>query len=442
MTVRECHLPEVDGRLSPAAAAAWIPRTCFKHGPPARVGVELEVLVRAAHAPDLETCGPEFDGLRAAAVALPVEGRVTVEPGGQLELSSAPADSLIAALSATSVDLDLLRATASTFGADLVGAGVDGRSSPRRVLDHPRYEAMETYLDNWGPAGRMMMRSTASVQVNLEAAGDGEGSAGWAQRWELLHTVGPALVAAFATSPGRRGRWAGWASTRQAVWLSLDPRRTAEPVLQRGETLPQAWARWCLDAPLMMVRRDRGPWTAPRGVSFGDWIEAGESLVPDRPGPTLDDLRYHLTTLFPPVRARGHFEVRYVDAQPGDWWQVPVSVLSALVTDPTAGARALVACRGVRSCWRVAARDGLRYPGLAHAAQEVLEAAAVGLAGDPATAAAAPAVEAYLDRWTGRGRCPGDDLREARHLPDAPRIALIPDGPEPLGTRSPWELTC
>ena len=442
MTEREPDLPTVNGPLSPAAAAAWIPRTCFKHGPPDRVGVELEMLVHDAHAPGRGTSGPEFDTFRSAAAALPVEGRVTVEPGGQLEISSSPADSLIAALTATLGDLEILRATAYTHGAALVGVGFDDRPAPRRVLDHPRYAAMEAYLDTWGPAGRMMMRSTASVQINLEAAGRGEGPAGWAQRWELLHTVGPALVAAFATSPGRRGRWAGWASTRQAIWSSLDPARTREPVPEPGETLPQTWARWCLDAPLMMVRRDHGPWTAPHRASFRDWIEAGSSLVPGRPGPALDDLEYHLTTVFPPVRARGHFEVRYVDAQPGDWWQVPVSVLSALVTDPTAGARALVACRGLRGHWRAAARDGLRDPRLARAARELLEAAAVALSDDAATTAAAPAVEAYLERWTERGRSPGDDLREGRPLPVAPLAAPRPASPAARKARTRLELTC
>ncbi|HEX2809012.1 MAG TPA: glutamate-cysteine ligase family protein, partial [Kineosporiaceae bacterium] len=391
---------------------------------PTRVGIELELLVHDVRSPGRPTSGPAFDPLRRSAAALPVDGRVTIEPGGQLEISSAPAESLITALATAQRDLDRLRNVAADHGATLIGAGYDPRPAPVRVLDHPRYTAMEAYLDHWGPPGRMMMRSTASVQVNLEAAAAGQGSAGWQHRWDLLHTIGPALVAAFATSPGRNGRWKGWSSTRQAVWLALDPRRTAEPMPHPGETLPRAWARWCLDAPLMMVRRDHGPWTAPPGVRFTDWIQAGRALIPDRPGPTWEDLNYHLTTLFPPVRARGHLEVRYLDAQPGDWWQVPVSVLSALVTDPAAGDRAILACEAQRGRWLDAARMGLRDAGLARAARTVLDAAAGALGGDPSTSAAAPAVEAYLEHWTGRARSPGDDLREGRPLPDAPRVVV------------------
>ena len=93
---------------------------------------------------------------------------------------------------------------------------------------------MEHYLDSWGPAGRTMMCSTASVQVNVEAgvqrldepAVDSPTPvAAYAERWDLLHAIGPALVAAFANSPYRDGRPTGWKSTRQAVWMDLDPAR-------------------------------------------------------------------------------------------------------------------------------------------------------------------------------------------------------------------------
>jgi glutamate--cysteine ligase len=434
MTARTGTRTASGPRLSEAAAEAWIPRTCFKHGPPARVGVELELFVHPLDTQRVEVMNhsgstPDLLALRTAALAHPVQGRVTLEPGGQLELSATPHDELVPALLHTGRDLESLRRLAAEHGTRLEGAGLDTRPAPDRVLTDPRYSVMEAYLDRWGPAGRMMMRSSASVQVNLEAASaDAGGSTGSAagspfeHRWTLLHTIGPALVAAFATSPGRTGRWAGWSSTRQGVWLALDGARTREPSARTGESLPQAWARWCLDAPLMLVRREHGPWTAPAGATFRDWIDAGQTLVGDRPAPTLDDLADHLSTLFPPVRARGHLEVRYIDAQPGDWWQVPVGVLVALVTDTAAADRALAACAGQRGWWRRAARWGLRDPGLRRAARGVLEAAASSLRADPRTAAAAPAVEAYLEHWTARGRSPGDDLLAGRAIPAAPAL--------------------
>jgi glutamate--cysteine ligase len=410
-------------RLSEPAAGAWIPRTCFKHGPPGRVGVELELVVQSAREPARATDGPEYDEWRAAAVGLPALGQITIEPGGQLELSSPPADDLMSCLRATAADLADLRRLAAEHGLELVGVGIDQRDVRRRVRPEPRYAAMEHYLDRWGPAGRTMMRRTASVQVNLEAADAcpaGDVADSVEQRWELLSTVGPAMVAAFANSPGRAGRWHGWASARMAVWLTLDPGRTAEPRAFPGETIPQAWARWCLDAPLMLARRPGGDWSAPPGVTFRDWIDCGTFAVPGRDGPTVDDLAYHLTTLFPPVRARGHLEVRYIDAQPGDWWRVPVAVLWALCTDDDAGRGAVEACARQRGRWRDAARCGLGDPALARAAIHVLELALDALDRSPQGRSAAPAVAAYLEHWTRRGRSPGDDLRSGRATPPVP----------------------
>ena len=432
MTMHRTRLHAAPPRLSPAAAEAWIPRTCFKHGPPGRVGVELELLVHDGRHPHLPTDGPAFDPLRAAARRTAVSGRVTVEPGGQIELSSSPHDGLPAVIAEVTGDLRRLRALAAEHGAVLTGAGLDHRRVRRRVLADRRYAGMEAYLDRWGAAGRTMMRRTASVQVNLEASdgtpGDRE------RRWALLHAVGPALVAAFANSPGAPGGpWADWASARMGVWLALDPARTREPRRRSGENLEQAWARTCLDAPLMLVRRPARSWVAPP-ATFREWLDGGPDVVPGRPGPDLDDLAYHLTTLFPPVRPRGHLEVRYLDAQPDDWWAVPLAVLWALVTDRAAGDRALLACTDQRAGWAEAARHGLRDDALAAAAVALLDAAAGSLEAaslDAAggTAACARLVRAYRDHWTARGRCPADDRRDGVPVPPAPLEP--PDPPEP-----------
>jgi glutamate--cysteine ligase len=283
---------------------------------------------------------------------------------------------------------------------------------------------MEAYLDRWGPAGRTMMRRTASLQVNLEASDGTPGDL--ERRWGLLHTVGPPLVAAFANSPGERtGPWKGWACSRMGVWLALDPARTRPPRWRRGCDPARAWTRWCLDAPLMLVRRPHGPWTAP-AATFREWIDGGHAVVPDRPIPRLDDLAYHLTTLFPPVRARGHLEVRYLDAQPGRWWPAPAAVLWALVTDPATTADALSACAAVRGRWREAARKGLADDAMAAAALRLIDIAAACLDGEPATAACADLVRRYRAHWTARRRSPADDLAEGRSVPEAPQVPPSP----------------
>ncbi len=159
---------------------------------------------------------------------------LSTEPGGQLELSSAPATSLGDCVTAAGEDLAALRAAVHAAGLQLAGDGLDPLRPPRRILDLPRYAAMEEFFDRRGPWGRVMMCNTASVQVCLDAGGEDGGPAGYRSRWRLLHAIGPVLVAAFANSPLRQGRPSGWRSTRQAVWSRLDPGRTRPPRRRAG----------------------------------------------------------------------------------------------------------------------------------------------------------------------------------------------------------------
>ena len=407
--------PPASTPLSEAAAEAWIPRTCFKNGPPSQLGVELELLVVNADQADRDAALHPRHRPSALMRTLSdggLDGRLTVEPGGQVELSSRPGPDLPHTVDAVRRDLAALHGRAARHGLRLVGTGADPARQPRRVVDHPRYATMEQYFDRWGPAGRIMMCSTASVQVNVEAglhlAGRQRATDDFRRRWDLLHAVGPALIAAFANSPRLAGRLTGFKSTRQAVWGALDPARTGAPPVGCND-VADWWTRRSLDAPVMLIRRERGSWTAPVGLTFRQWIRHGRSAVPDHPAPTTDDLAYHLTTLFPPVRPRGHFEVRYIDAQPGQRWIVPSAVVSVLMDDDAAGQGARAACEPVEGRWADAARLGLDDAELARAATRVLELSAAALAANPETARFAGPVQGYLERWTSRGRCPADD---------------------------------
>ena len=209
------------------------------------------------------------------------------------------------------------------------------------MLNLPRYAAMEKFFDREGPWGRRMMCGTASVQVCLDAGDDSAGQSGYRARWRLLHAIGPVLVAAFANSPLRVGRPTGWRSGRQQVWANMDPGRTRAPVLEAADGDPRdAWAAYALDAELMCVREPGSQdWTAPPGVTFRDWLRDGGSG--SLRAPTAQDLDYHLSTLFPPVRPHGHLELRMIDAQPGDGWIVPAAVVTALADDERAADAAL-----------------------------------------------------------------------------------------------------
>ncbi|HLY82496.1 MAG TPA: glutamate-cysteine ligase family protein, partial [Acidimicrobiales bacterium] len=183
------------------------------------VGVELESFLVPRHDPFL-----------LPAPDLPAGSRLTFEPGGQAELSSPPATSVGAACESLAIDLTALGEAFSPLGVRLVQHGTSPPPS-RRVVDKPRYQAMEAYFDAAGREGRAMMCSTAAVQVNL---GLGPG------RWEAANALGPVLAASFANSavPGR------WATSRLGIWLALDRSRTAQvsPAADPGE----AWADYAL----------------------------------------------------------------------------------------------------------------------------------------------------------------------------------------------------
>jgi glutamate--cysteine ligase len=266
---------------------------------------------------------------------------------------------------------------------------------------------MERYFDRRGSAGRVMMCSTAAVQVNVDAGPDTPtpGQVDLAARWDLLHALIPVLVAAFANSPALAGRATGWRSTRARVWSQIDPARTSSA--HRPDEDPRvSWARYALTAPVMCIPDDTADWLAPEHLTFRDWIGGGG---PRRPGPA--EFAYHLTTLFPPVRARGHLELRVIDAQRTDSdWAAAFALVTALVGDPVAADRAREAlCPVAGPDWvTVAARNGLSDPVLAKAVLGCFEAAGDALASTPFVGLREE-LTAFVARYPDRARCPADD---------------------------------
>ncbi|MEU7033811.1 ergothioneine biosynthesis glutamate--cysteine ligase EgtA [Streptomyces sp. NPDC046237] len=391
---------------------------CFKTGPPRTVGAEVEWLVHELRDPRLPV-PPERLALAVDTVrSLPLASAITLEPGGQLELSSPPASSLMSCVDTLSADLRAVRDALSPLGLSLNGYGVDPWNAPReRILREPRYDAMETALDRAGPAGRAMMRDSASVQVCLDAGHEEPGPLGYHRRWQLAHLLGAVLVAAFANSPVHGGRRTGWRSTRQALWTDLDPARALAPPPD-GEPRA-AWAAHVLDTPVMCVRGEETPWDVPEGLTFREWLRTGRPRPADE-----DDLRYHLTTLFPPVRPRGHLELRMIDAQPGpDGWVVPVAVTTALFEDPEATETVYRAVKPLTEragplaaprnpLWLAAARDGLTDPELHAAALVAFAAALEALPRIGASESVQQAVADFHERHVRTGSCPADEHLE------------------------------
>jgi glutamate--cysteine ligase len=382
-----------------AAVHGYVERVCFKTGPPGLVGTELEWLVAFADFPADPVPIRVLRQLLDAAGPPPRGSSVTYEPGGQLELSSPAFRGPTACWLALSEDAEHVRRTLAAAGIVLLPTAIDPLRAPRRQLEHPRYDAMAAYFDaRADPMGPVMMTSTASVQVNLDIGTDAEDAE---RRWRLLHTVGPTMVAAFANSPVHAGVDTGWKSARQRVWQQLDRCRSSPP---RGAHPPTAWADYSLDALVMLRHRDSGDWRVEPGMTFRDWLGHED-------GPSAADLVTHLSTLFPPVRPRGWFEVRYLDAQPWPWWPVPMAVLTALLDDPLARVEAGRACEGLED-WTAAGRDGLAAPGLQEAAAACFDAALASLRRTGEHPGLVALVADFADSYVHLGRSPADDPLE------------------------------
>ncbi|WP_030598116.1 ergothioneine biosynthesis glutamate--cysteine ligase EgtA [Streptomyces fulvoviolaceus] len=406
-----------------AELEALVRGICFKTGPPRRLGVEVEWLVHELRTPQLPVTPERLAAAYAALRTVPLDSALTVEPGGQLELSSQPADSLMECIGTVSADLAAVRAALAEHGLGLAGIGQDPWHPPRRFLHERRYDAMETCLDRTGPAGRAMMCTSASVQVCLDAGYEEPGPLGLGRRWWLAHQLGAVLVAAFANSPMAGNEPTGWLSTRQLLWVEIGTGRAGGPALDTDPR--EAWTRHVLDAPVMCIRQDSGPWDVPEGLTFREWVRSG---VPRQP--TREDLDYHVSTLFPPVRPRGHLELRMIDAQPGDdGWIVPLAVTTALFEDPGAAETAYRAVKPLAEralslpaphnpLWIDAARHGLADPELHEAAIACFAAALEALPRLGAATEVTDAVSAYQDRYVIRGRCPADDLLDRVHGTD------------------------
>jgi glutamate--cysteine ligase len=386
------------------SAALNIGESCLADGPVGRVGLEVE-----AHCFDLADPmrRPEWAELKDAIAGvppLPGGSAITVEPGGAVELSGPPMDEPVAAIAAMMADRAELRSTFAQAGLGLVLLGADPLRPAKRVNPGDRYKAMEEFFiaSQTGVAGAAMMTSTASVQINLDAGPRD----GWAARVRLAHALGPTMIAIAANSPMLAGQFTGWASTRQRVWSQLDSARCGPILGVNGDDPAGEWARYAMKAPVMLVHptpeMDAVPITD--WVPFADWAD-GRVLLGGR-RPTQDDLDYHLTTLFPPVRPRRWLEIRYLDSLPEAVWPAVVFTLVTLLDDPIAADIAAEATEAVATAWDRAAQIGLGDRRLHEAAIRCVQTAA--------ERAPAELEESMLQlvRSVEKGRCPADDFSD------------------------------
>ena len=375
------------------------------------VGLEIE-----AHLVDLDSVGAavawdRVDPMPGIVRAAAGRCAVTLEPGGQLELSGPPAPGILPAAAELSGDVQRVRLALAELGLGVAYAGADPLRPPRRINPRPRYRALEQHFAATGRAapGAVMMDSTAAMQVNVQAGPE----RGWPERVARAYRLGPTLVAISASSPWLHGRDTGWKSVRQRAWGGLDARACGPvpgciaPDAASDAALDpaSAWARYALRAPVAFVRTRGDDAAAVRtSVPFGQWARGAVRL--GGRVPTAADLDTHLTTLFPPVRLRGYLELRYLDMTAPRWWPAIAAVVTTLMDDPVAADMATEATERTTLLWTEAAREGLGDAVLADSARRCLQIAAGRVPAElvPAVADLADLIES--------GRCPGDLLAQ------------------------------
>ena len=378
--------------------------------PVGTVGLEVE-----GHAVvwDDPSAWPSFEVLSAVAsrlADLPAGGRTTLEPGGQVEVSSAPHPDIDTALVAMAQDTAHLRAALAQEGLGWALLGSDPLRPPQRVNPAQRYAAMERFFSASGDTrdhGATMMCSTAALQLNLQPGHPDQ----WAERVRRAQRLGPLLTALSGSSAFLAGRDTGWHSARQRAWTGLGELR-AGPIDDVDPA--RAWAQRALEAPVVLGPTGRTvghgvePTTAPVGRpsrTLAQWLtEPG-----DWPAATVGDVRRQLSTLFPPVRLRGWLELRCLDSLPDRWWPAVAALATAWMDDETIHPAVDPAVARTADRWHEAATAGLGDALLRRTATTLLEAAL-----PVVPERVRPAVEDLIE-LAAAGRSPGslivDDLR-------------------------------
>ena len=359
---------------------------------------------------------PYFEGENP--IALFGEGAsITLEPGGQVELSGAPFARLGDLAAELKRNRDHLVALSEGHDHRWIACGLTPYA---RIADIPfvpkgRYVVMREYLPTYGDLAHWMMKGTCSVQANFDYADEAD----CARKFRVALDLSPLNTAIFANSPLAEGKDTGFASYRGHVWTRTDPARTGFPPSVRAGYSHAAWIEYLLDVP-MMFYRPAGQWAHANGVTFRRWMEEGI----DGTFPTEDDWVLHQTSVFPEVRVKRTIELRGADVV-----SVDLSVaFAALWTGVLYGPGALEAALSLAAAFTSAgaslgeshedrhcasAQSGLRATMAGHpAADWARELGEIGRQGLVEIGEDVTLLDPLLERLAA-GRSPAEDVREA-----------------------------
>lgn len=286
---------------------------------------------------------------------------ITLEPGGQFELSGAPLETLHQTCAEVNLHLKEVREVADEIGAGFLGLGFSPKWSLEEtpMMPKDRYNIMKAYMPKVGGLGHQMMFRSCTVQTNLDFASEADMRA----KFRASMALQPIATALFANSPFADGRPNGFVSYRAHVWTDVDPDRTGilQFVFDEGFSY-EHYVDWALDAPMYFVKRE-GRFIDASGQSFRDFLKG---KLPALPGqlPVMGDWEDHLSTLFPEVRLKTFLEQRGADGGPWNNLCALPALWVGLLYDDTALNAALDLVKDWTAEERVALRLGAAHCGL------------------------------------------------------------------------------
>jgi len=280
-------------------------------------------------------------------------GSVSLEPGGQLELSGAALDTLHQTCGEVNTHLDEVRAVAADLGVGFLGLGFSPKwtlaETPR--MPKGRYAIMTAYMPKVGSHGLDMMYRTCTVQVNLDFSSEAD----MVTKLRIGLALQPVVTAIFANSPFADGRPSGYLSYRAEMWRDTDPQRTGLlPFAFEDGMGFERYVDHALDVPMYFVYRD-GRYVDVAGSSFRDFLDGRLEALPGE-RPTMGDWADHLTTLFPETRVKNYIEMRGADGGPWRGLCALPALWTGLVYDPDVMQAAWDLVKG----WSVEDREALR----------------------------------------------------------------------------------
>lgn len=248
-------------------------------------------------------------------VALKRDGAsITLEPGGQFELSGAPLDNVHQTCGEVNKHLREVREVADEIDAGFLGLGFSPKWSLEEtpMMPKARYGLMKAYMPKVGTLGHQMMFRSATVQTNLDFSDEAD----MAKKFRVSLALQPVATALFANSPFADKGLNGFLSYRAHIWTDTDRHRTGMLPFVFDEGFGfEHYVDWALDVPMYFVKR-KGEYLDATGLNFRDFLEGKLDILPGEK-PVISDWEDHLSTLFPEVRLKTFLEMRGADS--GAW---------------------------------------------------------------------------------------------------------------------------